>query len=133
MRTGQNIRHWLKVVLQWLGGQLWQMLVLTFWLIIQTLELLIWVIAELKARIKSALTAIKTEIKQKKVKILLWPLQVILRAAWEILVQGVWLLVQLIELLFWGLEIWQKSGKPKNPDIPENEQKNKRRSAKNRL
>lgn len=130
MRTGQNLRHWLKVVLQWLGGQLWQMLVLTFWLTIQILELLIWVIAELKARIKSALTALKRELKQKKIKILLWPFQGILRAAWEILVQGVWLLVQLIELIFWCLEIWQKAGKPKKPDSQENEQKNKKRSVK---
>jgi hypothetical protein len=128
--TGQHLRHWLKVVFQWLGGQLWQMLVLTFWLTIQILELLIWLIAELKARIKSALTAIKREIKQKKLKLFLWPFQVILRAAWEILVQGVWLLVQLIELIFWCVEIWQKSGKTQNPDIQDNEPKNKRLSVK---
>ncbi len=132
MITGQHLRHWLKVVCQWLGGQLWQALVLTFWLTIQVLELLIWVIAELKARIKSALTAIKRELKQKKLKILLWPLQVILRAAWEILVQGGWLLVQLISLIFWCVEIWQKSGKPQNPDSQKNEQTNQKRSP-NRL
>lgn len=122
MYIRQNIRHWLKIVLQWLGGQIWQMLVLTFWLLIQILELLIWVISEIKTRVKSGLITLRKEWKQQKIKIFLWPLQGLFRAVWEVIVQVGWLLVQVIALIFWLVQLWQKSR-------TNNSQKTARRSA----
>jgi len=39
----------------------------------------------------------------------LWQLQVMLRAVWEVVVQGVWLLVQVISLILWAVELFLKS------------------------
>lgn len=122
MDLRQNLWHWLKVVLQWLGGQIWQVLVLTFWLIIQILELLIWAISEIETRVKSGLMILKKEFKQQKIKIVWWPLRGLLRAVWEVIVQVGWLLVQVISLIFWFVQLWQKSR-------TNNSQETERRSA----
>jgi len=37
---------------QWLGGKAWQSIAIAFWWLIQVLELLVWAISELKARVK---------------------------------------------------------------------------------
>lgn len=108
-RIGQHLLHWLWSGLQWLGGKAWQFLVLTFWLLIQTLELLLWAIAELKSQLNSGYLALKKAIKQQKWQILLWPLQGLLKVVWEIIVQGFWLLIQTLEMMIWYGQLWQKN------------------------
>lgn len=113
-RIGQNILHWLWSLLQWLGGKAWQFLVLTFWLLIQTLELLLWAIAELKSQLNSVTLTVKKAIKQKNFQIFLWPLQGLLKVVWEIIVQGFWLLIQTLEMIIWYGQLWQKNRQPQS-------------------
>ena len=110
MRTiGQHLLHWLWAGLQWLGGRVGNLLGLTFWLLVQTLELLLWAASELKARVDSGFDSLKKVIKQNKNQLLLSPLQGVLRLFWQAIVQAFWLLVQVIELIAWYLEIFQKA------------------------
>ena len=109
MRIGQDILQWLLLGLQWLGGRVWNFLVVTFWVLIQVLELLFWAVSELKARVYSWSIALKKVVKQKKIiKLFLWPLQAVFLLLWQAIVQCFWLLVQLIEMIAWYLEIFQK-------------------------
>ena len=67
MRIGQDILQWLLLGLQWLGGRVWNFLVVTFWLLIQVLELLFWAVSELKTRVDSWSISLKKVVKQKKI------------------------------------------------------------------
>ncbi len=84
---GQHLRHWLWASLQWLGGRVGNLLVLTFWLFVQILELLLWAASELKARVYSGFDSLKKVVKQNKNQLLLSPLQGMLRLFWQAIVQ----------------------------------------------
>jgi hypothetical protein len=120
-RIGQHLLHWLWSFLQWLGGKAWQFLVLTFWLLIQTLELLLWAIAELKCQLRSVTLTVKKALKQKDFQIFLWPLQGLLKIVLEIIVQGFWLLIQTLEMIIWYGQLWQK--KPQQQSSPRKRKK----------
>ena len=82
---------------------MWELLKVGAWLLIQSIELGVWLASELIQFLKQTRHALKKTLQTNQKTVFIWPIKQILRAIWSVIVVNFWLLIQLIELGVWVL------------------------------
>lgn len=82
---------------------IWNAIANLFWLLVKLIELFAWAVSEIVPWMRQTLRQLKQAIVNRNFSFFLFPLQWLLRGIWELIVQGFWLLVKLVELIVWYL------------------------------
>lgn len=107
-----------RQLLKWLLAGIWELFKIVVWLLIQSIELGVWVASELTQFLKHIRHQCQRAIQVNRKAVLTWPIKQILLATWSIIVVFFWLLIQLIELGVWVLSNLHGVLSPNSP-VPE--------------
>lgn len=113
-----------RQLLKCLLSGIWEIFKIAVWLLIQSIELGVWVASELTQFLKHIRHQCQRAIQVNRKAVLTWPIKQILLGIWSIIVVFFWLLIQLIELGFWVLSNLHRVLSPSSP-VPEQDAEEK--------